>query len=49
MRKDKYISTLIHVVVAYGISVEAKNSEIAALGKRLARVMKRLARVTRHV
>jgi len=34
---QKYSGTLLHVVVAYGASVEAKNAKIAALEARLAR------------
>ena len=47
MWKEKLISTLVDVVVAYGHSVEAKNSEIAALECRLHRV-KRRALLTRR-
>mmetsp|Transcript_64402 Transcript_64402/g.127221 ORF Transcript_64402/g.127221 Transcript_64402/m.127221 type:complete len:80 (+) Transcript_64402:143-382(+) len=46
--KQKYSDTLLHVVVAYGASVEAKNAKIAALEARLAR-MKRYVRMRRRI
>ena len=48
LKNQKYSDTLLHVVVAYGASVEAKNAKIAALEARLARV-KRYARIVRHL